>query len=262
VSNYSFAGSYLLPTVAAAPAGGYGGDSHLLVLRTDTCFLYETFVFGANAPPYSAATGSIINLSDYNLRTAYKTNYPLIDSDGLDNGTASGIPIWPIVLTHDEVFGVGGSGAAPGAVTPIQHGLRLMLDHPEDTPGFQWPATHAAGGNGNVSFYLGDTFRLKASFDMTTCHNGNVGALYPPWFQNVLQGMKTMGLYFADHGTPGLISTDGVAAWGDPSLATSDNWILAGWLHCVQLTDLEQVDNTPRIISMTSGRVNQNFVQR
>lgn len=248
VSNYIFptGGVYQSPTVAASPAGGWGGDAHVLMLNTTNCDLYEIFALQSNAPPYHAGAGSIINTSDYNLRTVYKLIPPLVDTDGLDNGTASGMPIWPMVLTHAEVFGN----------KPITHGVRVTFNQTQGSPGYQWPATHAAGGRGSSGIYMGATFRLKSTFDTTTCHNGNPGAVYPPWFQQVLYALQTYGIYNADYGYPGLISTDAVADWGDPSSTTSDNWAFAGWLHCVQLSDLEQVDNTPRVINVTSGQVN------
>jgi hypothetical protein len=78
-----------------------------------------------------------------------------------------------------------------------------------------------------------------------------------------LADLQQYGLYYTDvSGSFGLVGTDASQAWGDPNLATSDNWIFAGWLHCIQASDLEIVDNTPRIISVTSGQVNQNFPAR
>jgi hypothetical protein len=130
--------------------------------------------------------------------------------------------------------------------------------------GYKWPATHQAGGSGSTNILLGETFRLKASFDTATCHYlDNAGQAFPSWFQQVLKGLQAYGLYFADYtgSSPGLIGTDADQAWGDPSLATSDNWIFAGWLHCVQLSDLEVVDNQPRVVNTFSGQV-QAFTAR
>jgi hypothetical protein len=249
VSYYVFG---LLPTVAAAPAGGYGQDDHIIVLNQQTCELYETFAMQSNAPPYHEASGSIINIGDYNLRTAYRDTPVLVDSYGLDNGTASGQPIWPFVLTHAEAY----SGQ------PILHSFRFALPQSLGSAGFQWPGTHAAGGTGSNGIYMASQFRLKASFNINTCLNGNVGEAFTPQFQQVLIAMQTYGLFFTDYGYPGLVSTDADQAWGDPGSSTSDNWVFAGMMHCVQFSDLEVVDNTPRVISATSGQVNLSFIPR
>lgn len=228
-----------------------GNDDHVIMLNTDTCVLYETYLLQNNAPPYHNVTGSIDNLKAYDLRTAAKQNS---DSDGLDNGTASGMAIWPEVLTHAEIF----SG------NPIVHGTRIGLGLAQGSPGFQWPATHMAGGTGTAGIYLGTTLRLPANYDTSTCHNEeNAGQPYPAWFQRVLTAFQTYGIYFADYtGSPGLIGTDADQGWGDPNSSSSDNWVFAGWLHCIRLTDLEVVDNQARIISLTSGRVQTNFPAR
>jgi hypothetical protein len=74
--------------------------------------------------------------------------------------------------------------------------------------------------------------------------------------------LQQYGLYFTDNGSPGLITTDADQAWGDPNSPASDTWIFAGWLHCIQLSDLELVENTPRVINVLSGQVNAAFVAR
>jgi hypothetical protein len=263
VSNYVFGNP---ESVSAGPLAG--GDNHVLMLNSSTCIEYETYGLQNSTPPYSNSTGTIVDWKGYDLRKGKYNPASLPgganDSDGLDNGTASGIPIWPMVLTHDEVFGAGGSAAKP-TVSPIDHGVRFALTATQATVGFQWPATHTAGTpTGTANIFMGETFRLKNTFDTTTCHYKDYsGQTFPPWFQNVLADLQQYGLYYTDvSGSFGLVGTDASQAWGDPNLATSDNWIFAGWLHCIQASDLEIVDNTPRVISTTSGQVNQNFPAR
>jgi hypothetical protein len=249
VSVYMFG---VTPTVAAGPYAGQ--DDHVLMLNTSTCILYEVYLLQNNTPPYHIAFASIIGLKDNNLRTTYHIIPYSVDSDGLDNGTASGMAIWPFVFTHAEIF----SG------NPILHAGRIALSKASASPGWQWPATHSAGGTGNTNILLGATLRLHGGFDTITCHaNENTGQTYPPYARNLLIALEKYGVYFSDFSDfPGLISTDADQAWGDPNLSTSDNWALAGWMHCVQLSDLEFVDNVPRILAPTSGIVNQNFVVR
>ena len=272
--NYPFnantlVSNYIFGAPGAVSSGGVpGNDNHVLMLNSSTCLEYETFNLQNSTPPYHNSAGTIVDWKSYTLKTAQKYLPSTLpgnanDSDGLDNGTASGIPVWPMVLTHDEVFGVGGSAAQP-AVAPINHGVRFALSGAQVDNGFQWPATHSASGRtGANAIFMGATFRLKASFNSTTCgYRDNAGQAFPAWFQNVIADLQQYGLYLTDTGTTGLIGTDASQAWGNPGLATSDNWIFAGWLHCIQESDLEIVDNTPRVISTTSGQVNQNFPAR
>ena len=247
ISRYVFGGS-------APVSGAYiAGDNHVLMLNSSTCLEYETYNLQNAIPPYHNSTGSIVDWRDYRMRTAQKFITVQGDSAGMDNGTASGIPIWPMVLTHAEVF----SGQ------PILHGVRLGLTSTLTAGDYQWPATHGCCTHGTTNINMGATFRLKASFDTTTCrYKDNIGQPFPAWMKNVLVGLQTYGMYDTDNSSnPGSIGTDTDQGWGDTSLPTSDNWVFAGWLHCVQLNDLEVVDNTPRVISVTSGQV-QTFIPR
>jgi|ERR1017187_10550081 hypothetical protein len=245
---------YLFGHQTPISGGPYtGNDDHVLMLNKDTCLEYETYNLQNNAPPYHNSTGTIVDWQDYRMRTAQKFITVQGDSAGMDNGTASGIPIWPMVLTHVEVFGG----------QPIVHGFRIALTNTQTAPTYQWPATHGCCTQGTTNINMGATFRLKASFDTNTCHyKDNTGLAFPAWMKNVLTAFQTYGMYDADNsGQAGSIATDTDQGWGDTSLPTSDNWIFAGWLHCVQLSDLEVVDNTPRVISVTSGQI-QTFIPR
>jgi hypothetical protein len=215
----------------------FSDDNHTLTLNSTTCLMYETYFLSNNTAPYSISNGSIWDLNSYQLRTASKSaNGGNQDSSGLTSVDASGQAIWPMLLTHAEVY----SGQ------PILHALRFSIENNIDTAGFIWPATHQAGGSGSSGIVLGTTFRLQASFDCSS---------FAAFFQPVCTALKTYGLEFADHGATGEISADADQAWGDPSLATSDNWIINGWFHQIPLSALEIVDNQARVISILSGQV-------
>src|ERR1043166_2892063 len=48
--------------------GPYKSDAHLLVIRTDTCKLYEIYALATAAPPYSASSGAVFDLTGNDLR--------------------------------------------------------------------------------------------------------------------------------------------------------------------------------------------------
>lgn len=237
-------------------------DAHVLALRpAPSCMLYEAYALQSNSSPFHIGNGTIWDLNDDRLRSAYKPfAQQMLDSSGISSADAAGMPIYPLTLTHAEVFGG----------QPIVHGMRFALNSADVQHGYKWPAVHAAGGTADspgpdnpklkfsgAAIVLGDTFRLRPDFPLDVCWNAdNKGQAYPGWFVQVLKAMQGYGLYFTDNtGTRGLVGTDSDPAWGDSGLPTSDNWIFAGWLHCVQLTDLQIVDNGPRIISPFSGSV-------
>jgi hypothetical protein len=240
VSIYEFGGN---PAVSAYTA--FTTDGHILIANTTTGMLYETFALGNNVPPYQISNGAIWDMNSYCLRSALKLSQ---DSSGLTSATAGGLPIWPLVLTHDEIFGVGGSAANPAAnIPPILHACRISLDKPHGGGGYQWPATHQSGGSGIIR--QGTCFRLSKSF--VPPPNS------PAYFLNLLTAFSNYGMIFDDFGSLGLISTDASQANGDPNSTTSDNYILAGLMHQIPLSALEIVENQARIINVLSGQVNQ-----
>lgn len=254
VSNYSSNSptNNIKDYTQANPNSGVGGDGHVLAINTDTGILYEGYGLWNNAQPYSFASGAVWDLKDYRLRTATKLIPPVVDSAGLTSADAAGLPITPFVLTHAEVYG--------GA--PILHAMRITLPATALSKGYQWPATHASGGAAANGVFLGATLRLRPDFDIVTCHaNDNTGQPWPAWFVQVLVAMQTYGLYVADIGLP-LVSLDNDPKWGNTGSPTSDAWITSGWFHGILFSDLQVVDNQPRIISIFSGQVNPNFTAR
>ena len=228
--------------------------------------LYEMFQQTTSTSPYTIGSGYIWDLNSYKLRNDFKIWWYGTDSSGSTSGDVSGAPIWVMVMTHDEICGVGNSMLAGTCVAQtVNHAWRVAFETSIVQSGYQPPATHDGGTPAaNNQVYIGTSFRLPAGYDVTTCHSGsNNGQAYPSWFVgSVLTTLLHYGLNFTDYGTNGLISSDVNQAWGDTGIGASDNAIIAGWLHCIQLQDLEVIDNTPRIINSRTLQVNNNFVVR
>ncbi len=150
---------YAFHTSFPVSGGPYPTDAHLLVLQTDQCKLYEIFALGSASPPYSAGSGAIYDLTANDLR-----------ADGWTSADAAGLPIWPGVLTYAELYGEG----------EIQHMVRFTVNKTRNT--YIWPARHYASHNNGAAFPpMGSRWRLKASFDETTCReNEHSGEAFPP----------------------------------------------------------------------------------
>jgi hypothetical protein len=217
-------------------------DSHIIVVNLSTGLLYETFALTNNTPPYAINNGAIWDMNSYALRSALKLIPYSVDSDGLTSADAAGMPIWPLCVQYQEV--------ASGK--PILHGFRFALSQATCQAGFQWPATHQAGGSSTSGPMLGATFRLNAAWLAANA------ASFPASFQNVLTALAEYGLYFTDFSdNPGEISTDADQGWGDPNSSTSFVWTFSGLLQQIPFSALEIVENQARIVNVLSGQVNQ-----
>lgn len=244
VSLYVFgpAGTLLAAYTAFTNSPTNATDSHILVVNLTTGMLYETFALFTNVPPYQIGNGAIWDCNSYALRSASKLIPYGVDSDGLTSADAAGMPIWPLCLQYAEY--------ASGA--PILHGFRFCLAQASCQPGYQWPATHEAGGTSSTGPMLGATFRLNAAWLAANKAN------FPASFQNVLTALAEFGLYFTDFSkNQGLISTDADQGWGDPNSPASPVWALSGLLQQIPFSALEIVENQARIINVLSGQVNQ-----
>lgn len=251
VSLYAFGQTGMPLATYSAFTGGLNvanqTDSHILVVNTTTGMLYETYALFNNVPPYQISNGAIWDCNGYALRSAAKLIPYGVDSDGLTSADAAGMPIWPLCMQYAEV--------ASGA--PILHGFRFCLTQAMCQPGYQWPATHQAGGKSSTGPMLGTCFRLNAAWLAANKAN------FPASFQPVLTAIATFGLWATDFSdNAGLISMDADQGWGDPNSSTSYVWGIAGLLHDIPFSALEIVDNQARMISVLSGQVNQNFVAR
>jgi hypothetical protein len=186
----------------------YLGDSHVLVLDRNTCFLYETFNTHRCNGSWSASSETIWDLHNYEQRPW-----------GWTSADAAGLPIFPGLVRYDEV--------ASGA---INHALRFTMQQTKnDANGgyFVEPASHAAGTVYGVSNVMGMRIRLKANFDISA---------FSPANQVILAAMKKYGMILADNG--GYFYFQGVPdpRWNDDDLVNLDS---------IQSSNFEVVQMTP-----------------
>ena len=212
--------------------GPFGNDGHLLVLQKDECKLYEIFLLENAAPPYKGSSGAIYDLMANKLRP-----------DGWTSADAAGLPIWPGVLTYDELYGDG----------EIQHMVRFTVNKTQQ--GYIWPARHYASHNGDPAVPpMGSRWRLKASFDEKTCHqNDHNGEAFPAEMQKLIRALKGYGMILADNGISILISTDADQRWGDPNSDKSPTWKVNEWSHCMTGSDFEVVNTAPLMVDPDSA---------
>ncbi len=216
--------------------GPYPGDAHLLVIRTNECKLYEAYALSSSAAPFTAASGAIFDLTKNDLRPA-----------GWTSADAAGLPIWPGVLTYDEVYGS----------EEIRHVLRFTVNRTRNE--YVWPARHAASRNSDAALPpMGSRWRLKANFDDTTCRaDEHSGQAFPPEARKLIRALKQYGMMLADNGASIRLTTDADPRWGELTSETSPNWIFNGWTHCLRGSDFEVVDAAPLMISPNSAATAQ-----
>ncbi len=168
-----------------------GSDHHAIMVDTDTCELYEIFNLTGGPGSWAAGSGATWSLNGNALRP-----------DGLTSADAAGLPILPGLVRYDEV----NSGI-------ILHAISVTADH---TRGAHiWPARHDASYLTGMQYPpMGQRFRLKASFDMSS---------YPAPVQVILQALKTYGMILADNGTSWHISGVGDLRWDDDTMHAMTN---------------------------------------
>lgn len=186
----------------------YVGDSHVLVLDRNTCYLYETFNTHRCNGAWSSSSETIWDMQNYEQRPW-----------GWTSADAAGLPIFPGLVRYDEV--------ASGA---INHAIRFTMQQTKnDANGgyFVEPASHAAGTVYGVSNVMGMRVRLKASFDISG---------FSPANQVILTAMKKYGMILADNG--GYFYFQGVPdpRWNDNDLVNLDS---------IQSSNFEVVQMTP-----------------
>lgn len=166
----SDAGPYPVP---ASPLIESGSDSHLLIVDTSACKLYELFAANQVAGVWHAGSGAIWDLNSNALRP-----------DTWTSADAAGLPILPGLVRYDEVL----SGE-------IQHAIRFTVPQ---TNGYIWPGRHKANTGPLGGPPMGARFRLKASFDIDH---------YPdPLMRVILRAMREYGIILADNGSTWYIS--------------------------------------------------------
>ena len=189
----------------------------MIVVDRDHCLLYEVYSAYPNnsGASWSAYSGAIFNLRSNALRPS-----------GWTSADAAGLPILAGLIRYDEVQ----SGV-------IRHAIRFTSDTTANA--YVWPATHkAARKPGSNSPPMGQRFRLKASFNITT---------FPVQMQVILKAMQVYGIILADNGSSWYINGAPDSHWNDDLLVT--------YFAKIHGSDFEAVDVTSLMISPTSGQV-------
>jgi hypothetical protein len=172
--------------IPASPLIENDSDSHILMVDTSACKLYELYDASQSGSAWHAGSGATWLLTSNVLRPA-----------GWTSADAAGLPILPGLVRYDEV--------AAGA---ILHAIRFTA--PSTCAGYIYPARHEAGsGSCAVQPPMGLRLRLKASVNIS-----GFGAQA----QVVLQALKTYGMILADNGSPFYITGAPDSHWNDDVL--------------------------------------------
>ncbi len=191
-----------------------GGDRHAIVVRTDTCRVFETFDTRQGAGgAWSAGSGAVWSLKGNTLRPA-----------GWTSADAAGLPILAGLLRYDEVLR-----------GDVDHAVRFTTDVTDRS--YLWPARHQAGSVSDSTYPpMGARFRLKASYSLSGLR---------PDTQVVLRAMARHGLVLADNGSPWFFQGTSDAAW--PSALLDE-------LKTVPASAFEAVDTSSLMVSPDSAQ--------
>lgn len=166
-----------------------GSDRHVIVIDDSNCLLYELFdatpIDGGSS--WRAASGAVFDLGSNALRP-----------DGWTSADAAGLPIYPGLVTYEEVVVAG----------RIDHALRFTADRTQRA--YIRPATHFASSitDPNVA-PMGARLRLKTDYDCSG---------YSSEVQVICTALKTYGMFLADNGTSWHISGAPDARWNDSAI--------------------------------------------
>ena len=218
-SDESDPGPYPIPADPAIEGGKDAtGDRHILVVDGDNCVLYETWsTYPKAGGGWSAGSGAVFDLLSNDLRP-----------NGWTSADAAGLPVLPGLVRYDEV-----------AQGEIKHAIRFTV--PQTRKAFVWPARHYASSLTGSSYPpMGQRFRLKASFDIST---------FSTEVQVILRAMKKYGLILADNGSAWYISGVPDERW--------DNDTLVSEFGRIKGSDFEAVDVSSLMIDPDSGEAHQ-----
>jgi hypothetical protein len=214
--NESDPGPFPIPGNASIEGGlDASGDRHVLVVDRDACVLYELYrAFPNSDGSWSAASGARFDLRSNALRP-----------DGWTSADAAGLPIYPGLVTYDEV--------ASGVIT---HAIRFTAS--DTRSDHVWPARHDSSSITAANYPpMGQRFRLKAGFDISG---------YPAEIRVILQAFKDYGLILADNGSSWSISGAPDERWDNQMLHTWDD---------IPGSAFEAVDVSSLMVDPNSGRV-------
>ena len=209
-------GPFPIPTNAPVEGGpDAAGDRHVLVVDPEACVLYELYnAYPQNDGSWSASSGARYDLRSNALRP-----------DGWTSADAAGLPIYPGLVTYDEV--------ASGMIT---HAIRFTASDTRNA--HVWPARHDASSlTGSNYPPMGQRFRLKAGYDISG---------YSAEIRVILQAFKDYGLILADNGSSWYISGAPDPRWNNTMLHEWDD---------IPGTAFEAVDVSTLMVDPNSGRV-------
>ena len=179
-------GPYPMP---ANPKIEYGSDSHLLVVDTSTCTLYEVFAAHKTNNKWSGGSGAIWHLASNALRP-----------DTWTSADAAGLPILAGLVRYDEI-----------AAGVINHAIRFTVS---ETNRYIWPARHLTSDDPSPGIPpMGARFRLKAAYNISG---------YPSELQVLLRAMQIYGIILADNGSDWYISGAPDERWDNDMLHRLD----------------------------------------
>jgi hypothetical protein len=154
-----------------------GSDSHVIVIDSDECILYE--MFAASTPDggssWNAGSGAIWDLKTNSTRPA-----------GWTSADAAGLPIFPGLARYDEIVTKG----------VIEHALRFTVSSSQAA--YIAPASHYASDETSPDAPpMGLRMRMKAGYDCSG---------YSQEAQVVCTALKKYGMIVADNGSDWYIS--------------------------------------------------------
>ncbi len=230
VVEYEPTGQFLVPyqnrkfpipsprRIEGEPNADGAWDRHVLLVDTNTCMLYELFL-------YRTGIGWDLNWHTFVDGSAtFDLNSNAYNKDYVYGGAeAAGLPMVPAIYTYDEVQ----SGE-------VRHAIRAAFSMVRNT--FVWPATHTDGRSSDVNAPpMGSRFRLKASFDLS---------VLKPNARVIARALQVYGLTMADTNGGALgICGEPDPRWDDSDLAT---------LGKIHMSDLELVDTSSLMVSSSS----------
>ncbi|MBX9691760.1 MAG: hypothetical protein K2Z81_05205 [Cyanobacteria bacterium] len=194
-------------------ASSNGGDRHVLMIDPATKTLYELYYTYANRNNYTAGSGAIFRLDQNTLRP-----------NGWTSADAAGLPIFPALVNYDE--------AASGQ---IKHALRFTCSR---TNGYIWPARHKAGPQTAGWPPMGQRFRLKSSFDISS---------YSAINKAILTALKQYGMFVADNGSNWYMTGTSDPRWNNDDLNA---------LKKLKGSDFEAVNESTLMVNPDSGQSN------
>jgi hypothetical protein len=181
-----------------------GGDCHLIVYQGTRLYeLYQANITGgaATGSPFTGACLAIWDLThDYWNPVNRSPGYSR--GDACDGGTASDLPIAPMLITAEELSAaIAGDGI-------LHHALRFTLNNNRiSSAGYVHPATHYAFGGttgGADGLPTGARLRLRGDYKLD--------GLASPAARVVARTLQRYGMYLTDGGNIYISATTGAAA--------------------------------------------------